>query len=106
MQETLLTRQVTEEQEQRCLMDTLSEPAFGAVRTTKLQNLSITAEQCLTALQDVLGQSTQSGSTYFEVHNSFQRKGKAVSSYVLCLEQILQTDAGGFTQEEANQVRL
>lgn len=72
------------------LLDVLKEPAFGVIRTAKLQNPRISVQQCLQSLRDVFRWSTSYWGTYYKLIGTFQQKGEAASLYLLHLEWVVQ----------------
>uniref|UniRef100_A0A7M4EV52 Paraneoplastic antigen Ma-like C-terminal domain-containing protein n=1 Tax=Crocodylus porosus TaxID=8502 RepID=A0A7M4EV52_CROPO len=108
IQETLMTWQIPDEKKRQRLLDVLREPAFGVIQTSKLQNPGITTQQCLQTLQDVFGQPSHGGRAYYELLSTFQHKGEAASSYLLCLERVLQRVVvqGAISPTKVDHVRL
>lgn len=82
--------QVSEVEKRRRLLESLRGPALSIMRVLRVNNDSLTVEQCLDALKQIFGNKEDYRTSQFKFLQTCQKIGEKISVFLVRLEPLLQ----------------
>ncbi|XP_036989193.2 paraneoplastic antigen-like protein 5 [Artibeus jamaicensis] len=82
--------QVSEVEKRRRLLESLQGPALSIIRVLRVNNDSLTVEQCLDALKQIFGNKEDYRTSKFKFLQTCQEIGEKISAFLVRLEPLLQ----------------